>query len=307
MKKKMLAAPTALYDRLPSWLFVILACLMVEVFFMAGNMVGGILIGILSVVLVTAEIVNGLDLMGILSSPHVQLILFAFVAAGLMLWVKFVEGRPLSSLGFFKMKRGLLKEIRMGWLVGTGLFSAAMLLSFAFGGLTFTGVDVSAASLGFVLSLVPLWFIQGGTEELLTRGWLLPLIYRRTNLAVAIGVSSSVFGFMHLGNSHVTLLSLVGLILSGIMMALYMLKTDNIWGVAALHAAWNFTQGNLYGIAVSGGETGKSILHFAVNTSSPEWISGGGFGTEGSLFSCLVELLAILYLWWALKKEKSSL
>lgn len=28
-------------------------------------------------------------------------------------------------------------------------------------------------------------------------------------------------------------------------MALYLLKTDTVWGVAGIHGAWNFAQGNL--------------------------------------------------------------
>ncbi len=43
-------------------------------------------------------------------------------------------------------------------------------------------------------------------------------------------------------------------------MALYMLKTDNIWGVASLHGAWNFAQGNLVGVAVSGQNAGGELI-----------------------------------------------
>ncbi len=28
----------------------------------------------------------------------------------------------------------------------------------------------------YVLSTIPFWLLQGGTEELLTRGWLLPVL-----------------------------------------------------------------------------------------------------------------------------------
>ena len=109
---------------------------------------------------------------------------------------------------------------------------------------------------------------------------------------------------MHLANAHVTFLSILSIILSGVFMALYMLKTDNLWGVAGLHGAWNFAQGNIYGLAVSGKSTGFSFFRFAAKPEAADWISGGAFGTEGSLFASIVLLAGILYLAWQLKKEK---
>ena len=184
------------------------------------------------------------------------------------------------------------------------IFSLALLLSYLFGGLELHSLDFSAGTILYVLSTIPFWFIQGGTEELLTRGWLLPIINKRSNLAIAIAVSSSLFGLMHLANAHVTFLSILSIILSGVFMALYMLKTDNLWGVAGLHGAWNFTQGNIYGLAVSGSSTGLSFFRFGAKPDAADWISGGAFGTEGSLFASLVLLLGILFLAWQLKKEK---
>ena len=87
-------------------------------------------------------------------------------------------------------------------------------------------------------------------------------------------------------------------------MALYMLKTDNLWGVAGLHGAWNFTQGNIFGVAVSGSTTGPSLFQFISRANAADWISGGAFGTEGSLLASLVLLVGIFYLVWRLKKEK---
>ncbi|MFR3189069.1 MAG: hypothetical protein ACLTNP_00705 [Streptococcus salivarius] len=43
-------------------------------------------------------------------------------------------------------------------------------------------------------------------------------------------------------------MSLISIVLVGSSHGSYMLKTDNIWGVAALHGAWNFAQGNLVGV-----------------------------------------------------------
>ena len=302
MKKRILELETTRYNKWPAWLMIILACLLVEVFFFGGTFLGGIVLGILILPFLILDTGGLGGAMAILSSLHLELAIFILPALANFAWVKWFEKRPISSLGFFKKKWFL--EIVKGWGVGMLIFSLAFLMSYLFGGLELHSLDFSAGTILYVLSTIPFWFIQGGTEELLTRGWLLPIINKRSNLAIAIAVSSSLFGLMHLANAHVTFLSILSIILSGVFMALYMLKTDNLWGVAGLHGAWNFTQGNIYGLAVSGKSTGFSFFRFAAKPESADWISGGAFGTEGSLFASIVLLAGILYLAWQLKKEK---
>lgn len=149
-----------------------------------------------------------------------------------------------------------------GWGFGTLLLLASFLGTSLLGGLEFVKVDFSQRIFIYLLSLISFWFIQGGTEELVTRGWLLQTVTSKLNLSWGIAISSSLFSILHLGNQGVTALSLISIILVGVLMALYMLKTDNIWGVASLHGAWNFTQGNLVGVAVSGQNAGDSLLRF---------------------------------------------
>uniref|UniRef100_UPI0011537F18 CPBP family intramembrane glutamic endopeptidase n=1 Tax=Streptococcus salivarius TaxID=1304 RepID=UPI0011537F18 len=164
-------------------------------------------------------------------------------------------------------------------------------------------VDFSQRTSLYILSLIPFWFIQGGTEELVTRGWLLQTVTNKLNLSWGIAISSSFFSILHLGNQGVTALSLISIVLVGVLMALYMLKTDNIWGVAALHGAWNFAQGNLVGVAVSGQHAGGSLLHFQARSGTPDWLSGGAFGLEGNLVTCVVLVVGIIILRLQLKKE----
>ena len=137
----------------------------------------------------------------------------------------------------------------------------------------------------------------------MTRGWLLQTVTSKLNLSWGIAISRSLFSILHLGNQGVTALSLISIILVGVLMALYMLKTDNIWGVAALHGAWNFAQGNLVGVSVSGQNAGGSLLHFQARSGVPDWLSGGAFGLEGNIVTCLVLLVGIIILRLQLKKE----
>ncbi|CAD0140865.1 protein of unknown function [Streptococcus thermophilus] len=56
----------------------------------------------------------------------------------------------------------------------------------------------------YILFLIPFWFIQGGTEELVTRGWLFQTVTSKLNLSLGIAISSSLFSILHLGNQGVT-------------------------------------------------------------------------------------------------------
>ena len=60
--------------------------------------------------------------------------------------------------------------------------------------------------------------------------------------------------------------------------------------VAALHSAWNFAQGNLFGIPVSG-LTGSPSPLTATLSDGLTWVSGGDFGIEGGLAATAVLLL----------------
>lgn len=297
-KKRMLESYTHRYEHFPAWLTILIACVMVVLFFLLGQLGGGFLVGLLSVpfIVLKPEMANSF-----FNSIFFQLGLFIFVALINFAWVKWYEKRSIASLGFFKKQWFL--EIFKGWGVGMGIFSFAFLLTYLFGGVELQVIDFSGTAVLYILSIIPFWFIQGGTEELLTRGWLLPIINKRSNLPVAIGISSSLFGLMHLANSHVTVFSIMSIILSGIFMALYMLKTDNLWGVAGLHGAWNFTQGNIFGVAVSGMDTGRSLFRFVNKANAAKWISGGQFGTEGSLLISLVLLVGIIVLVLLIKKD----
>ena len=101
--------------------------------------------------------------------------------------------------------------------------------------------------------------IQGATEEIIVRGWLFPVLSVRSRIWVGIIVTSFLFGFLHLLNPGITILSISNIILVGVFAALYVLKEDGLWGICAWHSIWNWAQYNVYGFAVSG-TTVYSIL-----------------------------------------------
>ena len=309
MKRRILEKYTSRYDKVPSWLMIMLSCFIAFGYVLIGGFLSGIVVGIPMAIVLSFLMFNGdiqfQDINTIsykmFSNMYFQLGTFAFTALAIFFWVKVVEKRPIRTLGFFKgyIWFNLLK----GWGFGTLLLLVSFLGTYLLGGVEFVKVDFSQRTVLYIVSLIPFWFIQGGTEELVTRGWLLQTVTNRLNLSWGIAISSSLFSMLHLGNQGVTALSLISIVLVGVLMALYMLKTDNIWGVAALHGAWNFAQGNLVGVSVSGQNAGGSLLHFQARSGVPDWLSGGAFGLEGNIVTCLVLLIGIIILRLQLKKE----
>ena len=214
------------------------------------------------------------------------IILFLFI-----FWVKVIEKNALSSLGF--VKRNWLKYLVWGILLSLLQMGVIALVYQVSGIGSFELNELSLEPLLFILGLFPFWLLQGGTEEVATRGWLLTRIAARTNLPLAIAISSSLFGFLHLGNSGVTFLSVLNIVLDGVLAGLLLIYTDSIWLVVAQHGTWNYVQGNLLGFQVSGTGTDASIFSFTMG-SGPDWLTGGAFGAEGSIITTLVLLASVV-------------
>ena len=214
------------------------------------------------------------------------IILFLFI-----FWVKVIEKNALSSLGF--VKRNWLKYL--GWGIMFSLVQMGVIaLVYQVSGIgSFELNELSLEPILFILGLFPFWLLQGGTEEVATRGWLLTRIAARSNLPLAIAISSSLFGILHMGNAGVTFLSVLNIILDGVLAGLLFIYTDSIWLVVAQHGTWNYVQGNLLGFQVSGTGADASIFSFSMG-SGPDWLTGGEFGAEGSIITTIVLLLSLV-------------
>ncbi|HFI0168213.1 TPA: lysostaphin resistance A-like protein [Streptococcus suis] len=221
-----------------------------------------------------------------------ELLAFAFISLAIILWARFVEKSPWLGLGM--TKKGALKDFLLGWGIGAAMLTTCVLLMWGFGAIQVTSFQFSANLVGEFLILVLAWSIQGTTEELLTRGWMFSSLAAKHNIPVGILVSSLFFTFLHLGNDGISLIPLLDLTLFAILACLVMLKTGNLWVIGGLHAAWNCFQGNVFAFPVSGTQAGQAFI--AVETSGPDWLSGGAFGVEGSIISLLIQAGMITWL-----------
>jgi len=134
------------------------------------------------------------------------------------------------------------------------------------------------------------YFVQGPAEEVLFRGWLLPVIGARYRPWTGVIVSSVIFSLAHAQSRGITALGFLNLFLFGVFASVYALAEGGLWGVGAWHAVWNWTEGDLLGFATDG--TPRSGLLSSIQASGPEIITGGAFGPEGGLACTAIFLIA---------------
>jgi len=146
-------------------------------------------------------------------------------------------------------------------------------------------------------------------EEAVSRGYhivnLAEAFERRLGrdraLALAAVVSSSVFALLHSATPNTSALSLLGLFLNGLLLAAGFLLSGRLALPIGLHAAWNFTQGAVFGFPVSGDREGGSLL--APAAGGPALLTGGAYGPEGGLIGMafMAAGIAGLALWARLR------
>ncbi len=177
---------------------------------------------------------------------------------------------------------GAARELLGGIAAGVALFSAVVAVIAAFGGYRIVGWNDA----GVLLPALAMAISSGVIEEVVFRGLLFRLVERWLGSWIALAVSAALFGGLHLGNPNATLLATAAIMLeAGVLLAAVYMLTRRLWAAIGLHGAWNFAQGGLYGIRVSGIES-DGLIRPAID--GPTWLTGGTFGAEASLPAILL-------------------
>jgi membrane protease YdiL (CAAX protease family) len=196
---------------------------------------------------------------------------------------RWVERAPDTELPF----TGALPEWAGGLAFGFLLFSAMTAVVALLGGFGISGVR----GLGDLWPMLGMAAISGVGEEMVFRGVLLRQLERLVGTWWALGLTSAFFGLSHLGNQGATWFAALAIAMeAGILLGAAYLTTRRLWLAMGIHSAWNFTQGWVYSVPVSGGKAPEGLL--ITTRQGPEWLTGGAFGLEVSAVAMVVATLA---------------
>jgi hypothetical protein len=211
-----------------------------------------------------------------------------------VLLVKLVERRPLRELSL----RRLAPDSALGLVAGAALFSAVVGVLWLLGSYHVVGFNPDAH---WLIAALTVGLGAGIGEEIICRGVLYRIVEEGLGSWIALLVSAIFFGAAHLNNPGATAWAAAAIAIeAGILFGLLYLVTRSLWICMGLHAAWNFMQGTVYGIPVSG--TGAD--GWLVSTrSGPDWLSGGVFGAEASVVALALCLaVSAVLLWIAVRR-----
>ncbi|SDT37033.1 CPBP family intramembrane glutamic endopeptidase [Actinoplanes derwentensis] len=194
-------------------------------------------------------------------------------------------------------RAGRWRALTRGTLGGIGLFTTTVLAIAIFGGF---GLD-GWGSFGGMLSVFGLMMAVATVEEVLFRGLLFRMIEDRRGTWTALAVSAAIFGLLHLVNDPTAIFGGVAIIAAGLMVAASYVATRALWVPIGLHLGWNFAEGGLFGVEVSGSDNATLGLLRGV-FDGPAILTGGSFGPEASVFAVLISLAAA---WWFLRLARS--
>jgi hypothetical protein len=220
---------------------------------------------------------------------------FLFIATFVM---SRIEKRSLFSYGL-PWRGALGRKFWFGSAIGLCGASVLMLLIATFGGYSFGPLELGLGStLKYALVWAVVFYVGGGLlEEFLFRGYTLTTLAEAIGFWPAATVLSFLFAAVHLSSPGERWPGLLAVFCFGLLAALTLRITGDLWFVIGLHTAWDWAHVFLFSVPIAGMTGPGRLMHAELH--GPQWLTGGTVGPDGSIFVFLV-LLGIAVLVWRL-------
>ena len=247
---------------------------------------------------------------------------FFLTAALAAFLVSLVEHRSFGSYGIGPLRPHRLQQFGLGAVFGFGLLSLLVAVLHYTGLLAWNGVLLHGSE---IAKWGGLWFLAflgvGCMEEFLTRGFLQFTLARGVaGIAGAMGASgrnrkvigfwvvalffSLLFGLGHKGNPGESPIGLASAGLIGLVFAFSLWRTGSLWWAIGFHAAWDWAQSFVWGVADSGGMMQHHLL--STQPQGSVLMSGGLTGPEGSVYVLPIIAITVAVIAFTLKPEPGS-
>ena len=224
---------------------------------------------------ILSNIFEGFNLSAATESVSFLFLNIITIAAGILYCTK-IEKRSLRSMGF--VKKGIGKNYLIGLALGLLILFLTVITSVLLGAAVITRGHITPMVILFFLGFV----VQGMSEEVALRGVYMVSAANKSPIVVAILINSLFFAIPHYMFSDGQLLFTINTLLMGILFSIYMLQTDNIWGVSGIHTGFNFFNRVLFNNS-EWQDGGNSVFLVTSNIPGKELIGGNSYGILSGL------------------------
>lgn len=190
-----------------------------------------------------------------------------------------------------------------GSVIGIVSIGVVFLINLLRGSIEISSVNNVLTDSHFYVFLIMMLGVGIG-EEVFSRGYMQNMSIYFGNIPLGIVIPSGVFALLHFLNPGAlnNPIPTVNLILISIVFALMTLFTNSIWMAIGYHFTWNFFQGKIFGMNVSGLVIPNPL--FQLNLKNNDLFYGGQFGPEGGLLVTIVLLISLGLMYYGYKNRK---
>ena len=196
---------------------------------------------------------------------------------------------PISSQGLPR-RPGWRHEVGLGLAIG---WSAALtcFMVLVIGGGVAMRLQLSPAAWGWLAVNLALFALATLGEEVAFRGYAFQRFARAVGSAGAVLGFSLLYAFLQGMQTGATRATIAVAFVLNLSLSTAYLRTRALWVSWGLNFGWKATRALLFGLALSGDSSHSPVVQG--DPMGPFWLTGGGFGLEGSWLTFVVLLLVL--------------
>jgi uncharacterized protein len=243
------------------------------------------------VIIVTTILMAAIVLFSYISTTGYGFTIPLAVTMMLLLWFasKKVDKRPYSDYGF-EFTGTWFRDFAAGNLMAALAMAAIVSISLGMDWMVIESFRISSISASFISGLsyilvvmiaVSIWeeaYFRSYLISNFTEGFQGRWMNKGGATLIAVLLSSMVFGLLHFGNPNASWVSTLNITIAGMVFAYPYIVTKSIAIPVGMHLSWNYFQGAVFGLPVSGNQFDQMLM--VVDVTGPEVFTGGSFGPE---------------------------
>lgn len=231
-----------------------------------------------------------------------NLALAPIVLAAMFFASQIFDKRSFTEFGF-RFNTAWIKDFIAGNIFAILSMGFIVSISILMGWFNISEINFILFDAGFIsglLSTLALMTAVSIWEEAYFRSYLITNLKegfsfikfdKRVPVVIAVIISSALFGAAHISNLNATWFSTFNIAIAGVVLAYPYIATKSLAIPVGMHLSWNYFQGVVFGLPVSGQALEPAILQF--ENSGPDLFTGGSFGPEAGL----IGIIGLILMW----------